>query len=568
MDNKRYMLALALCMGVIIVWSYFVLPPPKPSGPGGARVPPATEAPGSDAKATLPAQPASAAEPSSVSEVPAKPSQSVAPREEAQDEAQKTVETSLYRIRIGNRGGRILGWELKTYLDDQGKPLQLVSIASPKLQRFPLDLEFDDPKLSERIRASLFVLDVSQIGQGQTRVSFRYSDGSGTTVSKTLLLSETSYVSQLEVQARSGAESLHPELVWGAGFGPETGLPPSSGDRNEITRLVSFHEGKVVRASRDDFKKTKVLDRTGPFLWAGIEDHYFAALVLPSQGAEVLRLRMDPVIEEGREKQFLSLAMRGPETRYQVYVGPKDRELMASLSLGIERIVDYGFFGSIAQALFFLLRAINRITGNWGFSIIILTFVIRLAFFPLTHKGSVSMRRTQEKMKKLQPRIESVKKKYRSLKKDMANRQKMNEEIMALYGKEGMNPMAGLTGCLPLLLQLPILWGFYNLLVNSIELRHAPFLLWISDLAKKDPYYVTPVIMGITMLVQQTLTGSSIPDPMQRRIMMFMPLMFTWFFKDLPSGLVLYWLVNNILGIGQQYLINAQVARESSRSTG
>jgi YidC/Oxa1 family membrane protein insertase len=146
----------------------------------------------------------------------------------------------------------------------------------------------------------------------------------------------------------------------------------------------------------------------------------------------------------------------------------------------------------------------------------------------------------------------------------MANRQKMNEDIMALYAKEGMNPLAGMTGCLPLLLQLPILWGFYNLLVNAIELRHAPFGLWITDLSKKDPYYITPIVMGITMLVQQAMTGSAIPDPTQRKIMMAMPVMFTWFFKDLPSGLVLYWLVNNILGIAQQYLINRQVSREDS----
>jgi YidC/Oxa1 family membrane protein insertase len=128
-----------------------------------------------------------------------------------------------------------------------------------------------------------------------------------------------------------------------------------------------------------------------------------------------------------------------------------------------------------------------------------------------------------------------------------------------------MNPLAGMSGCLPLLLQLPILWGFYNLLIVAIELRHAPFALWITDLSKKDPYYVTPIVMGVTMLIQQVMTGSSFPDATQRRIMYLMPLMFTWFFKDLPSGLVLYWLVNNILAIGQQYLINAQVARETPR---
>ena len=247
-----------------------------------------------------------------------------------------------------------------------------------------------------------------------------------------------------------------------------------------------------------------------------------------------------------------------------MFVGPKDHRLVSGLNLGIEGIVDFGFFGAIAQALFFLLEYINRYTGNWGWSIVLLTFLIRLAFFPLTQKSSVSMRHTQEKMKKIQPRMQAIKERYRKMKRDMASRQKMNEEIMALYTKEGVNPMASMSGCLPLLLQLPILWGFYNLLNVAIDLRQAPFAFWITDLSKKDPYYVTPIVMGVTMLIQQAMTGSSIPDATQRRMLYMMPLVFTWFFKDLPSGLVLYWLVNNVLAIGQQYLINAQVARETA----
>ena len=366
-------------------------------------------------------------------------------------------------------------------------------------------------------------------------------------------------------QAQRAGRPLRPRVIWGAGFGTETGLPPSNGDRNDITQVAFSRGGKVIQKGRDALKNSRELTEAGPILWAGLEDHYFAAIILSSSGTESIQLRLDPLIEEGREKQFLT-AVLGPQEGdgYKLYVGPKDRELLAKLNLGLEGIVNYGFLPEIAEALFFLLRHINQVTENWGLSIIILTFIIRLAFFPLTHKSSVSMRRTQEKMKKIQPRIEAIKKKYHSMKKDMQNRQKMNEDIMALYAKEGMNPLAGMTGCLPLLLQLPILWGFYNLLVNAFELRHAPLGLWITDLSKKDPYYITPIVMGITMLIQQAMTGSAIPDPTQRKIMMAMPVMFTWFFKDLPSGLVLYWLVNNILGIAQQYLINRQVSREDS----
>ncbi len=564
MDNKRYLLALALSMGIILIWMQFVMPPAKSpvSVPGkpeptqGKAAPPASgETPsqaGGIAQAPLPAEEAAPGV--------------AAPKVEAAVSEERTLETNLFRVRFGNRGARILSWELKQYQDDAGKPLELVSIASPKLKRFPLDMEFDEPELTKSIQNALFIVEISPAqGEGQTRVAFHYSDGTGLEIRKELLFSSTSYVVPMVVQARREGRPLGPRVIWGAGFGTETGLPPSNGDQNDITQVAFSRGGKVIHKGRDALKDSPVFREAGPILWAGLEDHYFAALILPANGTESIQLRIDPLIEEGREKQFLT-AVLGPQDGddYKLYVGPKDRELLAKLNLGLEGIVDYGFLPEIAQALFFLLRHIHQVTANWGLSIILLTCVIRLAFFPLTHKSSVSMRRTQEKMKKIQPRIEAIKKKYHSMKKDMANRQKMNEDIMALYAKEGMNPLAGMTGCLPLLLQLPILWGFYNLLVNAIELRHAPFVLWITDLSKKDPYYITPIVMGITMLIQQAMTGSAIPDPTQRKIMMAMPVMFTWFFKDLPSGLVLYWLVNNILGIAQQYLINRQVSREDS----
>ncbi|HEU5179243.1 MAG TPA: membrane protein insertase YidC [Candidatus Polarisedimenticolia bacterium] len=563
MDNKRYLIALALSMGVILLWTYFVIPPPKP--PAAAAAQSAQQAgpttAGSD-PTNPPAAPATGPAAAGIDATPPAASEVEAQGEEAPAAIEKTVETDLYRMRVQNRGGHIVSWQLKHYFDDEGRPLELVNLASTKLHRFPLDLEFSDADANRRLQEALFVLDVSDAAD-ETKLSLRYSDGKGLSAWKTLHLSSTSYLMRLEVGATLGGRRAEPLLVWGAGFGGETGLPPNSGDRNEITRLVYAEGSSVTRTAIATFKDNRLVEHAGPVRWAGIEEHYFTALLLPDGPVSGIQLRMDPLIEEGREKRFLSLAVgMTPNGAYQLFVGPKDRNLLASLRLGIETIVDYGHFGAIAEGLFFLLRHINGITGNWGWSIILLTVIIRLAFFPITHKSSVGMRRTQEKMKKIQPRIEAIKKKYKSMKKDMANRQKMNEEIMALYGKEGMNPLASMTGCLPLLLQLPILWGFYNLLVSTIELRHAPFGLWIMDLSKKDPYYITPIVMGITMMIQQVMTGTTIPDPAQRRIMMLMPLIFTWFFKDLPSGLVLYWLVNNMLGIGQQYLINAQVARE------
>jgi YidC/Oxa1 family membrane protein insertase len=565
MDNKRYLLALALSMGVLLIWMQFMVPPAKPKLPANQQSAAPAEAPRAQAPPSAGAQESQTPEKAAENEaVP-----QVSPRTEAAALEEKVVETDLYRVRFENRGGRVVSWILKQYQDDEGKPLELVSVAAAKLNRHPLDLEFDEPKLTERLRDAMYLADISPGQDGSTRVQFHYADGSGTEIRKRVEFRPSSYLVIVQIQAQRDGKPLKPTVVVGSGFGTESGLPPSNGDRNDITQIAFSREGKVFHRGRDAMRNIHQQNEPGPILWAGLEDHYFATLLLPGSGAESLQLRLDPVIEEGREKQFLSVGVRPREGEaYKLYVGPKDRQLLASLNLGLEGIVNYGFLPEIAQALFFLLRHINQAIANWGLSIIILTVIIRLAFFPLTHKSSVSMRRTQEKMKRIQPRIEAIKKRYHSMKRDMANRQKMNEEIMGLYAKEGMNPLASMTGCLPLLLQLPILWGFYNLLVNAIELRHAPFALWIEDLSKKDPYYITPIVMGITMLIQQAMTGSSIPDPTQRRIMMAMPVMFTWFFKDLPSGLVLYWLVNNILGIGQQYLINRQVAQEDSQKPG
>jgi YidC/Oxa1 family membrane protein insertase len=490
----------------------------------------------------------------------------MAARAEAARPEERTIETALYRVRVSNQGAVITAWQLKSYSDDHGKPLDLVSPGSPKVKRFPLGLEFADSQLTEKLASALFEMDT---GPGETaaetRVALHYSDGAGIDVTKTLRFVQDSYVVHLEIHARRNGAPLEGYLIWGAGLGPDEGLASNSRNRAEVVRAVVRRDGAIVRLPRESLKGKPILAQPGGVLWAGLEDHYFAGILIPAGGAAGTVVRAHQILEEGREKNFLSLGLAlPPDGQLSLFVGPKDYNLLASLKLGIEGIVDFGFFGSIAHALFFLLQHINRYTGNWGWSIILLTFFIRLAFFPLTQKASVSMRHTQEKMKKIQPRLQAIKDRYRKMKKDVGSRQKMNEEMMALYAKEGVNPVAGMTGCLPLLLQLPILWGFYNLLNSAIELRHAPFLFWITDLSKKDPYYVTPIVMGVTMLIQQVMTGSAIPDAAQRRIMMLMPVMFTWFFKDLPSGLVLYWLVNNILAIGQQYLINAQVEREIS----
>ncbi|HEX9427398.1 MAG TPA: membrane protein insertase YidC, partial [Candidatus Polarisedimenticolia bacterium] len=318
----------------------------------------------------------------------------------------------------------------------------------------------------------------------------------------------------------------------------------------------------------------------GPIAWAGLEDRYFAALLVPQAAPEggaragQARVEMLRLVEDGREQFFISFALGVPgAARYHLFVGPKDYDLLQGLHLGLERTLDFGFFGVIAKPLFYAMKFIQRYVGNYGLAIILLTVLIRLIFFPIMHRGQVKMRKMQDKMKRVQPRIKSMRERYHRLERKEVEkgsatrrhqlRQQMNQEMMDLYKEEGINPLGSMSGCLPLLLQLPILYAFYRILTISIELRGAPFVFWIVDLSQRDPYYVTPIVMGATMLVQQMMTSATIADPAQRRMMMIMPIMFTGFFINLPSGLVLYWLTSNLLGILQQYLINKEVESEA-----
>ncbi len=559
--DRKLLLALVLSIGIMVLWNTVLFPPPKP---------PATPPPATTQETAAP----EAAAPGETAPVPAPPEPVAPPAEpvvtepvEADQAEEKTIETDVYKIRLTNRGAAILGWQLRNYVDDDGGPLELVGPGSAKTGRYPLGIVFPDARTTDQVARALFRMETTTVPDGRgTRVSFHYADGAGLSVEKILDFGENSYVTRAQIRVRRNGEPAEGQVIWGAGLGSDPGLAKRGGTPSDITRAVIHRDGKIVLHPKEALKGKPELAEPGAISWAGLEDHYFAALIIPEGGVGGTVLRVHQRIEEGRERNFLSLAL--PLVRdgeYNVYVGPKDYSVVSGLNLGIEGIVDFGFFGAIARGLFFLLAYINKYTGTWGWSIVLLTCLIRIAFFPLTHKSQVSSRHAQEKMKKIKPKMDAIKERYRKMKRDMASRQKMNEEIMALYSKEGVNPMAGMSGCLPLLLQLPILWGFYNLLNVAIELRHAPFALWITDLSKKDPYYVTPIVMGLTMLIQQLMTGSSIPDATQRRMMYLMPIIFTWFFKDLPSGLVLYWLVNNVLAIGQQYLINEQVARETTQ---
>jgi YidC/Oxa1 family membrane protein insertase len=312
------------------------------------------------------------------------------------------------------------------------------------------------------------------------------------------------------------------------------------------TAVVSAPSG-MVRERPDKLEKPMEWPLAGHG-FAGLEDNYFLAVLIPAQGAGAIAYSIPNKDKEGKPAPIVAAGLSGQgEIAARAFYGPKDVEILESLKLGLERTVDFGWYGILARPLLWLLKRTYGLVGNWGASILIVTLLIRILLFPLMHKSYSSMK----KMQKLAPKMNAIRDKYKKAKSDAAQRQKMNEELMKLYQAEGYNPMSG---CFPILLQLPILVAFYNVLSRSIELRHAPFIFWITDLSAVDRTYVLLILMTVTMYIQQAMTPTT-ADPAQKKIFMAMPLIWGFFLKDMPSGLVLYWLFSNVLTILQQVLI-------------
>lgn len=288
--------------------------------------------------------------------------------------------------------------------------------------------------------------------------------------------------------------------------------------------------------------------------WISVLQHYFVAAILPPND-EVHRFEGKPAKDQGYLAQYLGASATvapGTEQRFttRLYVGPNLQDTIGQVAPGLELTVDYGFLKAISEPLFWLLKKFHEYTGNWGVAIILLTLLVKAAFYKL----SEAQYRSTAKMRKFAPRIADLRERYAD------DRERMSRAMMELYKKEGFNPLAG---CWPLLVQMPVFFALYWVFLESVELRQASFALWINDLTSPDPFYVLPVIYGVTMFVMQKLSGQTLTmDPMQQKIMNVMPIAMTGFFAFFPSGLVLYWCVSNIISIAQQWYITRKLERE------
>jgi YidC/Oxa1 family membrane protein insertase len=577
--EKRLVLAVALCFGFLILWSYlFPTAPPPPPPEVGAVASTAEAKPGAAPTGSEAASGSSAAAGTSgtaVQSAPAPGGEAIA----ASSEEEITLDLPQATLRLTNRGARVRSWILKDYKDSKGQPLDLVSPAAAKLDHLPLDVSTEDAALDERLRKALYRVERSgtgEGGEGGATLTFRWSDGNGTGAVKVLRAGDPAGLLEIEASAFAAGRPIDPAIAWGAGFEEE--VVEVSERMGVGLRAVAARGGAIEHRFQSTIKPGEPWTEEGAIEFAGLESKYFAAVFVPPPQS-VVRIRSEVLrlVEDGREHLHLTFSLRAPAgSPVRLYAGPKSYEVLRAADHGLDRLLDFGrYFGFIAHGLFEALKFLHRYVGNWGWAIVLLTFAIRLLFFPFLHRSQLKMRQMQEKMKRIQPKLKSLKERYHRLEQKAVEksaaggrqkvRQEMNEEMMKLYQEEGMNPFSSVSGCLPLVAQMPILYAFYTILSISIELRQAPFVLWISDLSHKDIALV--ILMSASMLAQQLMTASSIPDPAQRRMMYLMPLMFTIFFVNMPSGLVLYWLVNNLLGIVQQYLVNKEADAQARAAT-
>ncbi len=326
----------------------------------------------------------------------------------------------------------------------------------------------------------------------------------------------------------------------------------AAGGRYDSMRVAWDNDGSLSEESSGKTLESTGVQATGKIYWAGAMSTYFLAAVLPGEINDVtVKGLLQKTVYRTAVEEPESMLAPGQEKTLTVsyWLGPKERAQLTAVSEQLAKSIDLGMFSIIAKGLLWLLEFFHKYVNNWGVAIILLTVVIKAVFWPLTAKSYASM----EKMKKLQPMMTAIREKHKD------NKELMNKEVMALYKTYGVNPASG---CVPILIQLPVFFGLYQALLTSIELRHAPFItylpftdkLWLADLSAKDPFYITPIIMGLTMFLQQRMSPPA-TDPTQQKIMMFLPLIFTVLFLGFPAGLVIYWLVNNILSIFQQWLM-------------
>jgi len=544
METRRLIVYLALVYVVFLLWQAWQEDyGPKPPAPVVEQGPvsQAQDSPGqaNDLPAAGAAPPAPAAPP--VVEKPFQPGTPI------------RVMTDVLDVEISSVGGDIRRVRLPAFpvaADRPEEPFQLMNDTPPEIFVAQSGLLSSAPAPDHHAH---YVADATEYhlakGADALTVRMHWTSPEGVTVIKQYTFQRGSYVVDVGYEVRN------------AGPADWKGRIYRQFQRSDVTsqgtRFVYTYTGGVIYSDEAKYEKIAFGDMKDANLsrdirggWAAMIQHYFLGAWLPP--ADEPSHYYSKVIDGERyilgmvspEISVSSGASGGFSSR--LYVGPKLQDHLAKAAPGLELTVDYGILTILAQPLFWLLQFIHKLVGNWGWAIVLVTFLVKLVFYKLSETSYRSMAH----MKKLQPRLMALKERYGD------DRQKMNQAMMEIYKKEKINPLGG---CLPIVVQIPVFIALYWMLLESVELRQADFMFWIHDLSTKDPFYVLPIIMGASMLVQQRLNPAPI-DPVQQKVMMMLPIVFTVFFAFFPAGLVLYWITNNVLSIAQQWVITKRIA--------
>ncbi|MEL7058513.1 MAG: membrane protein insertase YidC [Acidobacteriota bacterium] len=480
----------------------------------------------------------------------------------AEEERAVVIETETMRAELTNRGGQLLSYILKTHVDSDGEPLDLVRQRGSDL--YPFSILVDGR--SAALNGALFATEEATTEDGRPVVSFRYAGPEGAATKRFVWSPD----GRVEVET-----TVEDVVGWSMLFGP--GITDSSSGKGygqSVGHAVGYRragEDKLLEAKDTDDEV--ILTATG-LDWISLEDNFFLLALLPREGIAEARVR--PVFEREsaepgrprflpldtasdtddlRREQLVLLRAAQDTMRFDALFSPKQYRTLAAMEGGLERTVRWGMMTVVAKPLYHLLAWIHdHVVPNWGWAIIVVTLLVKLAFFPLTHKSQKSMSRMQE----LNPRVQAIRQKYRSKLRDKQGRpnveaqQQMNQEVMAVYREAGVNPASG---CLPILLQMPVFFALFRLLGSTVELRGADWMLWVRDLSIPDPWLILPILVAVSGLAIQRVMPQS-PDPRQRKILQFMPVGFAFFAVYMPAGLVLYMLTNNLFTMLQQVVIN------------
>ena len=560
--ERKLLLVFALTFLIIMLFQPLL----KKYGPQPPAKPESSQAAPAQNQAQLPSQ-SPAQPPAQSSKTATKTGQ--APSLQATSESETVIENDVYRIVFTNRGGRVKSWVLKKYTDDKGGQLELVNAMASEKYGYPLTLWTYDEGLRNKLNSVLYVatptLPQSARKDGAPapdEIKFAYGDGD-VSVEKSFTFDRTSYVVGVKTAVYQKGAQVAAFPMWPAGFGADM-----TGPQYAIGQIAYQYDDKVERLAIKKISGGGTLP--GPFNWAGVSDQYFAAVFLPKDpqnsamvtlrnGIEIPHKPSDPSDKQMDKVDVLGAAvgsLRGA-TEARIYVGPKALADLQSVSVpgitgaepDLRAIIDFGWLGIIARPLFLWLKWMYGYIHNWGWAILLQTLVINLALLPLR----LSQMKSMLKMQRVAPQIKQIQEKYKKYSLRDPEKAKMNEEISALYKKEGVNPAGG---CLPLLIQMPFLFAYYRMLNVAMDLRHAPWL-WIKDLSAPDPHYVLPIAIVVTMFFMQRMTPQGGMDPAQQKMMnLMMPVMMGYISFNLPAGLGLYWAMGQLIGIVQQAALN------------